>query len=78
MKSYNHFICKFYIYYLHFQQADKDLMDLALKDVRTASCRVLREPKPFECKDYNGAGSIVATFGLVSACAVFAAILKMF
>lgn len=53
-------------------------MDFGLKDIRSASCRVLREPKPFECKDYNGAGTNAATFALVTVSAVFFAAQKMF
>lgn len=79
--KHENYICTFSYarrFVLFSQQTDSDLMDFGLKDIRTASCRVLREPKPFECKDYNGAGTIAATFGLVTASAVFLTAFKMF
>lgn len=54
-------------------------MELGLKDLRSAVCRVLREPKPYECTNYNGAGNTAATFTIVSVCtAVAVTIMKLF
>lgn len=61
------------------QQPDKDLMDLSLRDLRTASCRVLREPKPHECQAYSAAESInTVTFGIVSASLALIGLTKLF
>jgi len=59
-------------------QTDKDLHELALKDLRTAACRVMRDPKPYECSINNNAVGNIATFTLVSICAAIFAIMKIF
>lgn len=55
------------MYFLCFllQQPDEDLMTLGLQDLRTAACRIFREPKPRECHGLNSANSVNAmTFGI--------------
>lgn len=60
-------------------QTDDDLNDLALKDLRTAACRAMREPKPHECSLLpGGATSNIASIGIVSICAAITAFFKIF
>lgn len=62
----------------NFQQTDKDLNDFGLRDLRSAACRVMRDPKPHECSNYNSAVSNAATFTVVSICVVALAFAKLF
>lgn len=57
---------------------DPDLSELGIRDLRSATCRVLREPKPYECSNYNSAVGNAATFAVVAICAGFLAFAKLF
>lgn len=61
------------------QQTDSDLMELGLRDIRSTACRVMREPKPYECQQLNSANSIGAmTFGIVLASIALIGLAKLF
>ncbi|XP_031617056.1 GILT-like protein 1 [Contarinia nasturtii] len=60
-------------------QTDKDLHELGLRDLQSAACRAMREPKPHECSLLpGGAATNVATFSLISICAAIVAFFKIF
>lgn len=71
--------CFCFCFLFRVQQTDKELMDLGLRDLRTASCRVMREPKPYECQAYNAADSVnTITFGIVFASVALIGFTKLF
>jgi len=59
-------------------QFDKEMHELGLRDLATAACKSLREPKPHECHALGGAASNTATFAIVSVSTAFFAIRKLF